>query len=132
MFDAEKLIIGRVGEYCGNAFITKPKSWVTDNALVVSFHTDEQYKSFWCLFLNYLRLNQFAYSAAQPVITGGTISQIPIKIVPHNEQVRIVTKLTSGERQCKAEEIYLLKMHKLKQGLMQDLLTGRVRITTAD
>ena len=37
MFDTEQLIIGRVGAHCGNAHITKPKSWVTDNAFVVTF-----------------------------------------------------------------------------------------------
>ena len=30
------LIIGRVGVKCGVTYVTKPKSWVTDNALIVS------------------------------------------------------------------------------------------------
>src|SRR5688572_28167202 len=41
LFENEKLIIGRVGVNCGKAYITKPKSWVTDNAFVVNFNDEE-------------------------------------------------------------------------------------------
>ncbi|MBL0147112.1 MAG: restriction endonuclease subunit S [Chitinophagaceae bacterium] len=35
LIEEPKLIIGRVGVKCGVMHITKPKSWVTDNALIV-------------------------------------------------------------------------------------------------
>ena len=35
LYDHPVLIFGRVGQQCGNAFITEGPSWVTDNAIVV-------------------------------------------------------------------------------------------------
>jgi type I restriction enzyme S subunit len=35
LYDQPVLIFGRVGQHCGNAFITEGPSWVTDNAIVV-------------------------------------------------------------------------------------------------
>ncbi len=32
MFDESKIILGRVGVYCGVVHLTKPRAWVTDNA----------------------------------------------------------------------------------------------------
>jgi type I restriction enzyme, S subunit len=35
MFEEPKIVIGRVGVYCGVVHVSEPKSWVTDNALYV-------------------------------------------------------------------------------------------------
>src|SRR5699024_8337275 len=48
LYENKKLIIGRVGAKCGVMHFTKPKSWVTDNALVVRFLT-------WSIDENYLK-----------------------------------------------------------------------------
>ncbi|RIH88282.1 hypothetical protein Mterra_00986 [Calidithermus terrae] len=48
-----------------------------------------------------------------------------------NEQERIAVLLDSYETRLKAEEAQLAKLHQLKRGLMEDLLTGRVRVPLA-
>ena len=35
MFEEPKIVIGRVGVYCGCVHLTEPESWITDNALYV-------------------------------------------------------------------------------------------------
>jgi type I restriction enzyme S subunit len=35
LYDSPVLVFGRVGQQCGNAFITEGPSWVTDNAIVI-------------------------------------------------------------------------------------------------
>lgn len=35
LYEQPVLVFGRVGQYCGNAVITKGPSWVTDNAIVI-------------------------------------------------------------------------------------------------
>lgn len=129
LFEEERLIIGRVGEYCGNACITKPFSWVTDNALIVTSPEKEFNLDYWLAFLNYLDLNLVAFAAAQPVITGGIINKIDIAKVPVNEQIKITKRLFSIDTKLQTEQSVLSKYQKLKAGLMQDLLTGKKEVT---
>jgi type I restriction enzyme S subunit len=128
LFEAEKLIIGRVGEYCGNAFITKPFSWVTDNALVVTNLEKEFNFDYWVAYLNFLNLNAFAFAAAQPVITGGIIGKIPFVKVPISEQTLIAERLNSLNQKLQTEQNILHKQQQIKAGLMNDLLSGKKNV----
>ncbi|WP_288461534.1 restriction endonuclease subunit S [uncultured Chryseobacterium sp.] len=93
LFDDEKLIIGRVGVHCGNAYITRPKSWVTDNAFVVTFNEDEINKKFLLNLIRILNLNKYSVSTAQPVISQRTIYPIEIALPPLETQHAIVSKI---------------------------------------
>lgn len=93
LFETKKLIIGRVGANCGNAYITKPKSWVTDNAFVVTFNEDETDIHFLKEMLNYLKLNKYSSSTAQPVISQAKIYPISISLPPYSEQLAIISKI---------------------------------------
>ncbi|GAB1715041.1 MAG: type I restriction modification enzyme, S subunit [Nitrobacter sp.] len=88
MFDEPQLAIGRVGVYCGAVHLTKPKSWVTDNALYVS----EYKKPVSQLYLRYAlvetNLNQYAGRAAQPLISGSRIYPIEIILPSKGDQTR--------------------------------------------
>lgn len=123
-----RLIIGRVGAHCGNVHITEPNSWITDNALIVTLLNNSD-QSFWYYKLNYLGLNNLAYTGAQPVITGGII--YPFKVaVPSDvsEEKEISIRLASVDKVIKSKEEKLSKSKIMKKGLMQDLLTGKVRV----
>jgi type I restriction enzyme S subunit len=88
MFVEPQLVIGRVGVYCGAVHLTKPKSWITDNALYVS----EYKKPVSQLYLRYslveANLNQYAGRAAQPLISGSRIYPIEILLPSQNDQIR--------------------------------------------
>jgi len=49
-----------------------------------------------------------------------------------SERVEIATKIESAESRIIAEKSYLSKLEAIKKGLMQDLLTGRVRVPFKD
>jgi type I restriction enzyme S subunit len=52
-------------------------------------------------------------------------------IIPSNEeQHHIAEILTTTDTYIKKEQTYLNKLQQIKKGLMQDLLTGKVRVTT--
>ncbi len=57
------------------------------------------------------------------------ISAIPIRLPTPNEQLRIAEVLMQSARVIDAEHAILAKLLALKAGLMQDLLTGRNRVT---
>ena len=54
---------------------------------------------------------------------------VPVPVPSKHEQESIINVLQSHERTLKAESEALSEMHKIKSGLMDDLLTGRVRVT---
>ncbi len=132
LFEDSKLIIGRVGEYCGNAYITKPFSWVTDNALVVTPLKKVFLMNFWQYYLNFLDLNSLAFVGAQPVITGGLINKVVVKEIPEDEQILIAERLKTIDNKLHIEQTYLQKMQSLKKGLMEDLLSGRKQVKVSE
>ncbi len=132
LFEDSKLIIGRVGEYCGNAYITKPFSWVTDNALVVTPLKKVFLMNLWQYYLNFLDLNSLAFVGAQPVITGGLINKVVVKEIPEDEQILIAERLKTIDNKLHIEQTYLQKMQSLKKGLMEDLLSGRKQVKVAE
>jgi type I restriction enzyme S subunit len=93
LFSEKKLIIGRVGAKCGITHITKGKSWVTDNALVVSPIFPVYNLQFMQMRLNFENLNKLSVSTAQPVISGSNIYTCEISLPSLAEQHRIVAKI---------------------------------------
>jgi len=93
LLEEPKLIIGRVGVKCGVMHITKPKSWVTDNALIVEPKNDAFDIQFLKLKLGFENLNKLSVSTAQPVISGSKIYAYEISLPPKLTQQAIVFKI---------------------------------------
>ncbi len=87
------LIIGRVGAKCGVMHVTKPKSWVTDNALMVNFDKKRVDLKFLYWTLIVANLNKLSVSTAQPVVSGAKIYAVDVLLPPLPEQHRIVEKI---------------------------------------
>jgi type I restriction enzyme S subunit len=63
-------------------------------------------------------------------ITLGALRQVPIAApVDVNEQIEIAKRMTAIDGGIQREQESLMKQHFMKSGLMDDLLTGRVRVT---
>lgn len=86
MFEEPQVVIGRVGVYCGAVHLTRPKSWVTDNALYVREYRRPVNRVFLQWALRFANLNQFANRAAQPLISGSRIYPIKIVLPDKNRQ----------------------------------------------
>lgn len=124
------LIIGRVGEYCGTVYRTPDKCWVTDNALWISEIFEEAFDlNFWYFLLTHKELNQYGDATGQPKITQSGIGNLKI-IYPDNEveQKEIASKIMAVESFLKSKEIKIKSIKRLKKSLMQNLLTGKVRV----
>lgn len=93
IYNEQKLIIGRVGVRCGVTHITKSKSWITDNALIVDFKIPFFDLMFMKLKLQFENLNKLSNSTAQPVISGAKIYAYSIQLPPLAEQRAIVSKI---------------------------------------
>ena len=86
------LIIGRVGFNCGSVHLTSNKSWVTDNAFIVSFENVYVVKFLYYLLL-WLDLGKVSNSTAQPVISGKGVYPLIVPIPPIAEQHSIAAAI---------------------------------------
>lgn len=64
----------------------------------------------------------------RPVVTGPLIKQINFPIPPLKEQCSIVKKIDSVDDVLAINEEKSVLFSNLKKALMQDLLTGKVRV----
>lgn len=124
------IVIGRVGEYCGNVFKTPAKSWVTDNAMLVSEVLMREYDiDFFALKLNSLNFKQFSDSTGQPKITQGSIGSVLFAYPSYvDEQNGIMSLISHISKQIQQKQNKIAVLERLKKSLMQNLLTGKVRV----
>ncbi|WP_171134958.1 restriction endonuclease subunit S [Ruegeria sp. HKCCD7221] len=73
------------------------------------------------------RVFQSATGNAQPNISGKQIESIQIVVPPSDEQAKIAGILSSLDDQVAANRATVVQLETVKRGLMDDLLTGRVR-----
>ena len=65
---------------------------------------------------------------AQSNISLNDVSHFKIPVPPLEEQKRIASILSQIDETIEKEQAYKEKLERIKQGLMEDLLTGRVRV----
>jgi len=79
-------------------------------------------KPYW----NWVRL--MSMRSGQPGINGNEYAQLPLFLPPLLEQTAIATILSDMDSELAALEARRDKTRTLKQGMMQELLTGRIRL----
>jgi type I restriction enzyme S subunit len=63
-----------------------------------------------------------------PNITGNDVANFIIQLPPILEQEKIAKILDKQEQLISSEQIQLTKLQKIKTGLMQDLLSGKISV----
>lgn len=129
MFQESKLVIGRVGAKCGCVCLSQSKAWITDNALYISEKIKEFDDKYMYYLLDSINLNSYANQNAQPVISGQKIYGIYVAFPNINEQIKITKILSQIDEKIEEYENKKKKLEELKKGLMQQLLTGMIRVT---
>ncbi len=77
---------------------------------------------------NYDRLRALGHGSQQTNLSGALLGEFLISLPSMAEQERISDLLDHLDKRSGLEEMTLDKLRLLKQGLMDDLLTGRVRV----
>ncbi len=126
MFAEPKIVIGRVGAYCGCVHVTKPQSWVTDNALYVDsvgVGLDEAYLAF---ALTEARLNQFASQSGQPLISGSRLAPVPLLVPPLPLQQIFATRIQAVESLKATHRAALTELDALFASLQHRAFAGQL------
>lgn len=94
-FSGKRIVIGRVGEYCGNVHLIEGDYWITDNALKVDKTTEDVTWEYLTIALKSLNINQYRSISAQPSISQTKILQQQIPVPPLAIQNEIVNHITT-------------------------------------
>ncbi len=123
--DANTLIIGRVGYYCGSIHKCSSKCWVTDNAFITKYSKNYIFTDFLFWLLKATNLKEDDNATAQPVISGRKVYPIIVAIPPYNEQKRIIEKVELLMKICDEQEKNIKNakenINKLNQAILREM-----------
>ena len=88
------IIIGRVGAYCGNVYLSPQPFWASDNA-IYAINKENSDLTFDYYHLKFLKLNCRHIGTSQPLLTQEILNNIEYEFPNLNVQVKIATILKS-------------------------------------
>ena len=126
MFEEPRIVLGRVGVYCGAVRLTRPRAWVTDNALYVHTFIQPVDTTYLVAALKMANLNQYAGRSAQPLISGNRIYPVEILIPPVDLQHRFAAVVESVEQQKVCQRAHLAELDTLFASLQSRAFRGNL------
>ena len=96
----KQLIIGRVGQKCGNIRVLDEEFWLTDNAFYISQYHQEVDIDYLSLILTNLNLRQYARNGDLPVLS---FSGIKDKEIPFHKDIKVQREIISQFKRVSAD-----------------------------
>ena len=129
LYNKPSVLIGRKGTIDNPQYIEKP-FWTVDTLFYteISRVASEKFIYFKFLMINW---RSFSEASGVPSLNSSTIESIEVTIPDYAEQTAIATILSDMDAEITALESRRKKTRALKQGMMQELLTGRIRLPIA-
>ena len=128
MIAANTLLIALYGATSGVTAISKIKAAINQAVLAIVPRCDDTvFLYFKLIYLKDWLINTYT-QGGQPNLSGDIVKSIEITLPPLPEQRAIATVLSDMDAEIAALEQRLDKTRALKQGMMQNLLTGRIRL----
>ena len=126
LYDKPSVLIGRKGTIDVPQYMDKP-FWTIDTLFYTEILEPNNAKY---LFYQFNLIDWYSYNEASgvPSLSARTIEKIELSIPPSEEQTQIATILSDMDADIAALEAKLTKIRQIKQGMMQNLLTGRIRL----
>ena len=126
----ETLILPRKGSINNKFYVEKGrKFFVIDTAFYLKFNSKEAINIKYIFFaLNQINFELLNEATGVPSLNRELLKKIILPLPPLPEQQRIASILSQIDETIEKEEKYKEKLERIKQGLMEDLLTGKVRV----
>jgi type I restriction enzyme S subunit len=126
LHDRPSVLIGRKGTINKPQYMDTP-FWTVDTLFYCDVQPPNSAKF---LYYRFLLIDWMQYNEASgvPSLNGRTIERIEIGCPDAKEQTAIATALSDMDTDLTALESRLAKTRAIKQGMMQELLTGRTRL----
>jgi type I restriction enzyme S subunit len=135
LLESGDLVFARTGASVGKSYLYDPD----DGRLVFAgflIRVTPDPKELVSAFLSYFVQTRAYWSwvkvnsmrSGQPGINGREFASLPIPLPPTREQTAIAAVLSDMDDELAALDTKLTKARQVKQGMMQELLTGRIRL----
>mgnify|MGYP004627825717 CR=1 FL=1 len=122
----ECVLIGRKGTIDKPIYMNTP-FWTIDT-LYYSIPAENQCVKYQYYLFCTIDWYSYTESSGRPSLAKKVIESIPIRIPKYEEQVRIAETITAMDKEITNLEAERDKMMQIREGAMDDLLTGRVRL----
>lgn len=118
------------GSTCGTVNRTVNKSWITGNAMVANIDANPKVdKNFFYQALLGQDFSTCITGTGQPQIVRGPLAAFQMNLPASLEEQQAVAEvLNDMDVEIQALETRLAKARQVKEGMMQNLLTGRIRL----
>ena len=126
LYDKPSVLIGRKGTINQPMYIEEP-FWTIDTLFYTVINPNNLEKWIYYAISN-INLMKYNEATGVPSLSVNNLNTIKFAVPPYDEQVKIVNVLDSTEQKIQSENLKLNRLMILKQGLMQQLLTGQVRV----
>lgn len=121
-------LVGRQGALCGNVTMARGRFFASEHAVVVTA-LPGTCPDWIAYVLDSMRLNQYSESSAQPGLSVAKLLMLPVSFPPNvSEQKAIAAAISDVDALITSLEHLIEKKRLIKQGLMQELLSGRRRL----
>jgi len=124
------VVIALYGATAGQVGIVKDKMTMNQAVLALnSFKNKLNYEYLYYYLSAYVpKILSQLQGSGQPNLSKTIIDTIQIPLPPLPEQKRIASILSQIDEAIEKEKKYKEKLERIKRGLMEDLLTGKVRV----
>ncbi len=126
LYEDEKIVIGRVGAYCGCVHVCPPQSWVTDNAMCVSERSADVELAYLAYSLKLANLNQYASQSGQPLVSGSRIYPVEILVPSLALQQEFARRIAAVEKLKAAHRASLAELDALFASLQHRAFRGEL------
>jgi type I restriction enzyme S subunit len=124
------VVVGRVGQKCGEVYLTTGPAWITDNALYPRIKHRQFDTGFLALALDNAGLNDVRNRNDLPLVTQAILHSVQIAWPSEaKEQAAIVAALSDVDALLGGLDQIIVKKRDLKQAAMQRILTGQAHLS---
>lgn len=128
--ETSQVVVTCRGSSCGTINLTPNLCWITGNAMVINVDNSTNINKYFLFYkLHASNLSSLISGSGQPQIIRFSFLDFLITIPPTIEEQKEIAKiLTDMDEEINALQNKKAKYINIKQAMMQELLTGRIRL----
>lgn len=119
-YNGKYLLVARVGANAGYTYKINDQCGISDNTLVINLKSNLLIDYIYYYLRNW-NLNRLVFGSGQPLVTGGMLKKIKVKVPCLEEQQKIANILSKLDELIEEKKALLSDWQQFKKGLLQQM-----------